>query len=169
MFWLSTTVQSPQIKTDDQPNSRMIPSLPWSELPAGCPVKDCHDKIPEKSDRRLLYLFSERHILIREGGEGSKFVDLQICAAVKQQNNVTRLVKLGGANNWPHIIDYPALVARILPFRNMLCALIRDEELLLKCDVWQAFLQTIEYKICQFSKSTQKRDYVYAMFERRCG
>ncbi|KAJ6462913.1 hypothetical protein C8R45DRAFT_1107983 [Mycena sanguinolenta] len=152
-----------------QINSRVIRSLSSPELPSGCPVKDCLDYVPEESSRRLLYLFSERHHLIREGADGSEFADLQICAALEQQKDVTRFIKLGRQNNWPQIIDYPAVIDRILSLRKILLALIRHEELLLKCDIWNAFLQTIDYKICEFSASSHKKDYVYAMYERRCG
>ncbi|KAJ6505158.1 hypothetical protein C8R45DRAFT_1181175 [Mycena sanguinolenta] len=152
-----------------QINSRVIRSLSSPELPSGCPVKDCLDYVPEESSRRLLYLFSERHHLIREGADGSELADLQICAALEQQKDVTRFIKLGRQNNWPQIIDYPAVIDRILSLRKILLALIRHEELLLKCDIWNALLQTIDYKICEFSASSHKKDYVYAMYERRCG
>ncbi|KAJ6495128.1 hypothetical protein C8R45DRAFT_927072 [Mycena sanguinolenta] len=73
----------------DQDNKRKLPEA----LAERSSEKDSLGDLLEKSSRRLLYLFSERHHLIREGGDGSEFTDLQICAALKQQN-ATRFLKL---------------------------------------------------------------------------
>ncbi|KAJ6478970.1 hypothetical protein C8R45DRAFT_1156396 [Mycena sanguinolenta] len=174
----STEPPPKKLKTKHQhvpafvPHSIKIPLLAWSNLPSECPSANCIDDMPEEPNQRLLSLFSQHETLIRAGqtsAPGLEFASLQICAAIRQEDNLESYFELGRRNGWPQTIDYTALVSRVLSLQEHLSAMIKHKELLMKSTIWHSFLDSINFEIFTFSRSSRKSDYTYAMYARRCG
>ncbi|KAJ6495032.1 hypothetical protein C8R45DRAFT_1133187 [Mycena sanguinolenta] len=174
----STEPPPKKLKTKHQhvpafvPHSIKIPLLAWSNLPSECPSANCIDDMPEEPNQRLLSLFSQHETLIRAGqtsAPGLEFASLQICAAIRQEDNLESYFELGRRNGWPRTIDYTALVSRVLSLQEHLSAMIKHKELLMKSTIWHSFLDSINFEIFTFSRSSRKSDYTYAMYARRCG
>ncbi|KAJ6484598.1 hypothetical protein C8R45DRAFT_931046 [Mycena sanguinolenta] len=174
----STEPPPKKLKTKHQhapafvPQSIKIPLLAWSNLPSECPSANCLDDMPEEPNQRLLSLFSQRETLIRAGqtwAPGLEFASLQICAAICQEDKLEPYFELGRRNGWPRTIDCTALVSRVLSLHEHLSAMIKHKELLMKSTIWHSFLESINFEIFTFSRSSRKSDYTYAMYARRCG
>ncbi|KAF7340819.1 hypothetical protein MSAN_02111200 [Mycena sanguinolenta] len=165
-----------KIKTTTATSSVMAtPLLPSSgsgvEL-SYCPATDCLDELPSEPSPRIISLLLYRQDLHREFGSsapGIEYTNLEICAAIRQESNLERFYKLGRANKWPQTLDLANIVFRVLALGEYLDAMIRNPELLAKSQIWEAFVKSIDSKIFEFSNSSRKADYTYAMLARRCG
>ncbi|KAJ7608963.1 hypothetical protein DFH06DRAFT_1346643 [Mycena polygramma] len=115
-------------------------SLVWSDLPETCPTVECDDELPDEPNRRLLSLFQQREALIQDvgsSGPGVAFAELQICAAITQEQRGEKFRALGEQNEWPEKIDYQAVRDRVLTMREPLLRLIKKPVLLGQSTVWK--------------------------------
>lgn len=132
----------------------------------------CDEQLPEAANERLLCLFNKREELRREvgpRGPGVAFADLQICAAITQEKQREKYVKLGERNDWPQVVAYKDLPARILNLKESLLDMIQDPDILKNSFIWQNFLSSINSCIFQFASSESKLAFTYALYGRRCG
>ncbi|KAJ7930299.1 hypothetical protein B0H13DRAFT_1858928 [Mycena leptocephala] len=153
-------------------SKKASPALTWSDIPSTCPTVMCEEEVPEQPNPCILSLFVKHQELVEQvglSGPGVAFLNLQICAAITQENRRDQVSALGRQNDWPRQIDYATLPERILKLRKQVLEIIQDETVLRELPVWQDFLRNIDHKIFQFSDSRSKLAFTYALYGRRCG
>ncbi|KAJ7444739.1 hypothetical protein B0H11DRAFT_2203532 [Mycena galericulata] len=132
----------------------------------------CDDPLPETRNERILSLFVKRQALISEVGSrgpGVSFTELQICAAITQEKHREKYIKLGKQNQWPQVIDYNSVPARILKLKDSLLKMIQDTDALQTSFIWNDFISRIDSQIFKFASSASKLAFTDALYGRRCG
>ncbi|KAJ6475383.1 hypothetical protein C8R45DRAFT_935011 [Mycena sanguinolenta] len=97
------------------------------------------------------------------------FQQVQLCAAVKQEQKKEDFYALGRSQKWPTHIDYTTLVDRIARFRRHMTMMINNGQMLQKLDVWNNFLTNIDNQIFKFSAAESKLSFTHALLSSRCG
>ncbi|KAJ7442797.1 hypothetical protein B0H11DRAFT_2291947 [Mycena galericulata] len=152
----------------ERKQSSKPPSPVWANLPNVCPTVMCDDPLPETQNKRRLSLFVKRQGLISEVGSrgpGVSFTELQICAAITQEKHREKYIELGKQNQWPQIIDYNTVPARILKLKDSLLKMIQDPDVLQTSFIWNDFISRIDSQIFKFASSASTD----ALYGRRCG
>ncbi|KAJ7501979.1 hypothetical protein B0H11DRAFT_1907479 [Mycena galericulata] len=147
-------------------------SLEWDDIPKMCPTVMCDDPLPETRNERILSLFVKRQGLISEVGSrgpGVSFTELQICAAITQEKHREKYIELDKQNQWPQIIDYNTVPARILKLKDSLLKMIQDPDVLQTSFIWKDFISRIDSQIFKFASSASKLAFTDALYGRRCG
>ncbi|KAJ6495234.1 hypothetical protein C8R45DRAFT_1072689 [Mycena sanguinolenta] len=135
-----------------------------------CPV--CLEEFSAEPNSRLLALYSDLDALTEEvgiSGPGVEFLEVQLCAAVKQEKKKEDFYALGRTQKWPTHIDYTDLVDRISRFHRHLTTIINNGQMLQKLDVWNNFLTDIDNQIFKFSAAKSKLSFTHALLSSRCG
>ncbi|KAJ6585559.1 hypothetical protein B0H19DRAFT_1059771 [Mycena capillaripes] len=153
---------------------RPLSLLTWNDLPALCPTVLCEDELPEVENQKILSLFQQRIRLVQEvgpRGRGVSFLDLQICAAIMQENKRVQYVALGEQNQWPESINFTNVRNRILGFCDRLLLMVQNPSILKESSVWNNFLTCINYRLSQFARSSsaQKMKSYRTLYAGRCG
>ncbi|KAJ7498331.1 hypothetical protein B0H11DRAFT_2189657 [Mycena galericulata] len=157
-----------QRKQSSKPPSLVV----WANLPNVCPTVMCDDPLPETRNEPILSLFVERQGLISEVGSRGpsvSFTELQICAAITQEKHREKYIELGKQNQWPQIIDYNTVPARILKLKDSLLKMIQDPDVLQTSFIWNDFISRIDSQIFKFASSASKLAFTDALYGRRCG
>ncbi|KAJ7482128.1 hypothetical protein B0H11DRAFT_2419050 [Mycena galericulata] len=129
------------------------PSLVWDDIPNICPTVMCDDALPKTPNARILSLFVKRQELINEVGPAHR----------------EKYIELGKQNQWPQIIDYNTVPARILKLKDSLLETIQDPDVLQTSFIWNNFIRSIDSKIFKFASSASKLAFTDALYGRRCG
>ncbi|KAJ7511064.1 hypothetical protein B0H11DRAFT_2183176 [Mycena galericulata] len=82
---------------------------------------------------------------------------------------VGHYIELGKQNQWPQIIDYNTVPARILKLKDSLLKMIQDPDVLQTSFIWNDFISRIGSQIFKFASSASKLAFTDALYGRRCG
>ncbi|KAJ7044459.1 hypothetical protein C8F04DRAFT_1356929 [Mycena alexandri] len=114
---------------------------------------------------------SEENLRFKVGSQGSgvSILNLEICAAITEENKKDGYLRLGARNQWPVDIDFSATVPRILELKELMLDMFRSQQTLQNSLVFQHFLTNIGYKLFRLAISQSKARFNNAVLGRRCG
>ncbi|KAJ7016307.1 hypothetical protein C8F04DRAFT_1346843 [Mycena alexandri] len=126
--------------------------LTCADIPAECPTVMCDEHLPAEENDRLLSLFQRLQDLkfsVGSTGVGVSFLQLEICAAITEENKKNNYLQIGARNEWPIDIEFPGVVSRILELQEPLLEMLQDAEALRASPVFSTI--PIEYRLQNLS------------------
>ncbi|KAJ7719795.1 hypothetical protein DFH07DRAFT_784562 [Mycena maculata] len=147
----------PQKSLKPEPRQRKQSSKPpspvWANLPNVCPTVITNEYYLCLSSAKVL---SAKLALVARAFPLPSY-------AITQEKHSEKYIELGKQNQWPQIIDYNTVPARILKLKDSLLK-IQDPDVLQTSFIWNDFISRIDSQIFKFASSASTD----ALYGRRC-